>query len=373
MNRIEAHTQDLYKLRFSPMCKPAGEVANLTQRESHTVRARMIMLWRIAVGHLPWGPREVELLYQSTLDSISEAFDVFHYPISRYMLDARADVWDANLAPESVKRAVENSAKATPTPPPSLNPGEGLVLASEIAQLNHESMVNTLQSALNGSDIKAQIWLTPSGALAYTLGAWEIARQQAQRVIDGLKTSQAGRVIVDGPETAWALTKIYPALGLALPAGMTVELCSERLLDSRPEARQLLGKVCVHDSRPAYLIAEQLPNHLAILPGYTADENAFGDGTVYEAPRRLLDELGAERVFGTWTRGLAKSCGADDGLWLTYPDLAAGLARQRLDYAREIGADRLVTDSPLCAAYLKDQRQPHHPAVIWLPELLIKA
>jgi hypothetical protein len=373
MNRIEAHTQDLYKLRFSPMCKPAGEVANLTQMESHTVRARMIMLWRIAEGHLPWGPREVELLYQSTLDSISEAFDVFHYPISRYMLDARADVWDAGLAPEPIKRAVEDSAQATPNPAPSLNPGESLLLASEIAQVNQERMEKNLQAALAASGVKAQTWLTPSGALAYALGAWEIARQQAQQVIAGLKTSQAGRVIADGPETAWALTKIYPALGLALPAGMIVELCSERLAESHPEVRQTLGKVCVHDGRPACLIAEGLPNHLAILPGYTADENAFGAGTVYEAPRRLLDELGAERVFGTWTRGLAKSCGVDDGLWLTYPDLAAGLARQRLEYAREIGADTIVTDSPLCAAYLKDQRQAHHPAVVWLPELLIQA
>ncbi len=108
----------------------------------------------------------------------------------------------------------------------------------------------------------------------------------------------------------------------------------------------------VHDSRPACLIADQMANHLAIMPGYLEDEAAFGVGAVYEAPRRLLDALGVERVFGNWTRSLARTSGADDGLWLTYPHLAAGLAAQRLDFAETLGADTLVTDSPLATSFL---------------------
>ena len=61
--RLESHKQALYELRFSTMCKPATEVANLTQLESHTVRARTLMFWRIAMGYLDWGPREAELTY----------------------------------------------------------------------------------------------------------------------------------------------------------------------------------------------------------------------------------------------------------------------------------------------------------------------
>ena len=106
--RLEAHKQALYELRFSPMCKPAGEVANLTQLESHTTRSHVMMMWRIAAGHLDWGEREAELIYESTLDSISEAFDVFHYPVSQYMLDARAEIWESGLAPEPVVEAVNN-------------------------------------------------------------------------------------------------------------------------------------------------------------------------------------------------------------------------------------------------------------------------
>ena len=169
------------------------------------------------------------------------------------------------------------------------------------------------------------------------------------------------------------LTKVYPALGLELPQGITVRLVSQALAESGLIKQKSLGKVFVHDSRPASLIAEVAPNHLAVMPGYVADENAFGEGVVYEAPRSLVDATGSQRVFGTWTRGLAKSCGADDGLWLTYPELGSGLARQRLDYAQWVGADSVVTDSPLCASYLKAHRAPNHPAIYWLPELLARA
>lgn len=349
MSRLSAHKQALYELRFSPMCKPAAEVSNLTQIESHTPRARTMMFWRIAEGIIEWGPREVELLYQSTLDSISQAFDVFEYPISEYMLDARADVWEAGLAPERVKQAVERADGSSAAPK-----AENLLLAGEIAQLGDESLLAPMRTALKTAGSDASAWITPTGVLAYALGAWEVAKTQASQVVAGINESGAQMVIADGPETAWALTKIYPALGVDLPAGVTVKLLSvlldEELRDT--VSKQALGKVLVHDSRPACLIADRMANNLAILPGYVEDEDAFGLGPVYEASRRLLDALGARRVFGTWTRSLAKTSGADDGLWLTYPQLAEGLAIQRLDYAEWLGADLVVTDSPLAASYL---------------------
>ena len=371
MSRLEAHKKDLYDLRFSPMCKPAAEVANLTQLESHSTRARMMMMWRIAEGHLDWGEREVELLYESTLDSISEAFDVFHYPISRYMLDARADVWQATLAPEAIKRVVNSSATLSGDNPPNVSESGFLLLAGEISLLDeHERTVNLLRTALNRANVDAPVWIAPTGALAYALGAWPVARSQGEAVIQGIEASGAQTVIADGPETAWALTKLYPAQGLLLPEGVQVELLSETLSKIPDPERRELGKVLFHDSRPAFFISESPPSHLAILPGYKDDEAAFGRGTVYEAPRRLLDKLGAELVSGTWTRALSRSCGADDGLWLTHPELAAGLAAQRLSYVRQLGAATLVTDSPLCASYLTKAAKDEDVNVHWLPELI---
>ena len=364
--RLEAHRQALYELRFSPMCKPAAEVANLTQLESHTVRARTMMMWRIAEGILDWGSREAELIYESTLDSISAAFDVFHYPIHQYMLDARADIWDVGLAPEPVKQAVDTSAAQEADVAPQ---AETLLLAGEIAQLGDRALLAPMESAIRAAGIESVTWVAPTGALAYTLGARDVAKAQVEKVAAGIRTGGARTVIADGAETAWALTKVYPALGVALPAGVAVRLLSETLAELTPPKADL-GKVFVHDSRPAYLIATEEPSYTAILPGYTENESAFGGGAVYEAPRRLLDRLGAQRVHGAWTRALARSSGADDGLWLTHPDLAAGLANQRLDYAEYLGAGTLVTESPLAAAYLKKQASGRELGVRLLAELL---
>ncbi len=366
MTRLATYTKELYELRFSPMCKPAAEVANVTLLESHSTRARTMLMWRIAEGIINWNEREVELIYQSTLDSISEAFDVFHYPVSQMMLAARADIWDAGLAPQPVRQAIE-AAQIEPDPAPT---GDTLLLAGEIAQLGDRSLLDPIRSALQQSGVTAAAWVTPSGAPAYALGAWNVAQTQLQQLAAGIKASGAKTVIADGPETAWALLRICPALNIDLPGGVSIKLLSEVLAANSQPARKNLGKVFVHDSRAACLIADEMAGSLAILPGYTEDETQFGKGSVYDAPRQLLDALGAQRVYSTWTRSLAKSSGADDGLWLTYPKLADALARQRLDYAQQLGAQLLVTDSPLAASFLDRHAIERDITVKFLAELL---
>lgn len=368
MNRLAEHQQELYELRFSPMCKPAAEVANLTQLEGHHVRARTMIMWRIAAGHLSWGQREVEILYQSTLDSISEAFDIFHYPISRYMLDARADVWEAGLVPKNIENVVENNSNTLPVPPKKVT-GGSLLLAGEINQINGSDFGDMISEWL--PDI--QVWPAATGVLPYVLGAREVARTQAEYIIEGIEASGAKSILVDGPETAWGLRTVYADLGVEVPEDIDILLFSTYLLKQNYKIKNnSIGKVFIHDSRPACLIAEKLPSHLAILPGYSTDEFAFGEGEVFDAPRQLIDMVAAARIFGTWTRCLAKSCGADDGLWLTYPNLARGLARQRLDYVKSLGAELVVTDSPLCANFLKMNSSNNDLPVYWLPELVLE-
>jgi Fe-S oxidoreductase len=356
------------------MCKPAAEVANLTQLESHTTRSRIMMMWRIAAGHLEWGEREAELIYESTLDSISEAFDVFHYPVSQYMLDARAEIWESGLAPESVKEAVNKAISPAAQIPPVGSNNDAVLLVGEIYQLDRsEDYIETLGETLQTLDVSAGIWAASSGAAPYVLGAREHALAHARHIAAEIKNWKFKRVIADGPETAWALTKMYPALGVSLPEGVRVSLLSSEMRTHINGNQELQKLVFVHDSRPAYLISESKPAHHAILPGYLEDENAFGTGEIYEAPRNILTASGASQVIGTWMRALAKSCGADDGLWLTYPHLAAGLARQRLDYIAGLGAEIVLTDSPLCADFLRQNAGDTGPTPYWLPEIFITA
>ncbi len=370
MKSLREYREALYGCRFCSMCKPAGEVANLTQFESHTTRARAIMLWRVAEGIASWRPRDVELLYESTLDSISQAWCVVDYPASEYVLAARAEAYAAGLVPQGVREAAQRSA-----PVPSTEATPVLLLAGEAAELGNPQLAQDAVRALEQAGILAKAAVASSGALAYCLGDLERAHAQAQAVVELIQQTGARSVVADGPQTLWALTRVYPDLGLRLPEGVGATLLSESLAEAVGRgafvpSRHAGKRVFFHDCRAACLLADSPPTAEAIQPGYRGPEETLGKGRVFDAPRQLLDALGMRRLFSAWSRALCKSCGADDGLWLTYPTLAEGLARQRLQEAKRLGAELVVADSPLCAAHLSRFAAAEGIEVRWLPVLL---
>lgn len=368
MIRLTDYREPLHACRFCPMCKPAGEVANVTQLESHTTRARAMMLWRILNGALEWDARAVEILYQSTLDSIAEAWCVSHYAVSGYVAAARTEVYAADLAPAVVKQAVRFTETL---PQPQQVQADVLLLAAEIAELGDPTLIETAQRALQPLTVAPVVM--SSGALAYSLGALDAAREQAARVAALIAASGARLVIADGSQTLWALCRIFPLLGVALPDHVIVKSLSEYLAESASALPQFPGrKAFAHDSRSAALLADRLARPEAIQPGFRGDEAALGTGSNYDAPRRLIDAMSMERTYSVWSRALSRSSGADDGLLRTYPSLAAGLANQRLQLAKQTGADLLVADSPLDAAHLSRFATEAGIEVRWLPELIAR-
>jgi Fe-S oxidoreductase len=198
---------------------------------------------------------------------------------------------------------------------------------------------------------------------------------QAHAVVEMIQQAGARSVVADGPQTLWALARVYPDLGVPLPKGVGVTSLTEVLADAvghggpMPTSRAD-RRVFFHDSRAACLLAERPPTAEAIQPGYRGPEETLGKGRIFDAPRQVLDTLGVPRLFSVWSRALCKSCGADDGLWLTYPALAEGLARQRLQEAKRLGAELVVADSPLCVAHLSRFAAAEGMEVRWLPALL---
>jgi hypothetical protein len=370
IHALKQFDDKLYGCRFCPMCKPASEVLNITQKESHSTRARALLLWRIANQMLDWQPRVVELLYQSTLDSISEAWCVNHYPVSGYVLAARGEVVAAGLAPRKVL-----AAAARDVPVPSVGAADVILLGGEAAQLGGQESLAAAVDALGLAQIDAQPVVMMTGALAYTLGAFDLAREQAAAVVEMMRGSGATTVIADGPQTLWALRRIYPDLGVTLPEGVTVVSLTEALATAFAEGTLQLPAydgvpVFLHDSRAATLLADELPTAEVIQPGYTGDESRLGSGAIYAAPRRLLDAMGMKRQYSVWSRALSKSSGADDGLFMIEPDLAAAMARARLAEAKRVGADVLVADSLLDAIHLKTFSDGTSLTIEWLPVLV---
>ena len=326
MTELQAYQEILSDCRFCPMCKPAAEVANRVKIEGYSTRSRAMMLWRIASGRRGWTPRSAELLYQSTLDGISEAFCVSDRPVSAYTLAARQDVWAAGLAPAPVREAL-----AAVAPAPATTTGERVLVAAECADAGWSEHASALAARL-GLDVV----VAPVGATAYALGAVDVALEQAQAA--GRALQGATIVVADGPQTLWMLQRIWAELGVEL--GAEVRSLPAYAVDETDEApSSVLGEAYVVDSRAAAYLADRLALPVAIQPGYIGeDPDDWGRGPVYSDLRALLRHLGGTEQRHRWERSLARSSGADDGLWATYPDLASDLAVACLEQASAAGA-----------------------------------
>lgn len=358
-------------LRFCPMLAPAGEVAAVSECDGHTLRARMVLLWRALDMGCALDGRSSELLFQSTLDSISQAYDPYHAPVWDIMRAARADAIANGGAPEPVAAALARLETLTASSAPQ---AKRIMLLGEIALCGDDSLGRTLAEALRAAGYgEAEPWLAATGATALALGDRALARRQAEAIASGLAGSPVEEIICDSPETFWALRSMFPDLGVQLPDTLRISLFSQVLADSGVAPKKRKGTSFVHDSRASYLLRDGEADPVTLKPGFRwepgAREDLCGTGAVYGHVRRLADIAYDSREWNLWTRGLAKSCGSDDGLWLTYPEIAGKLALARLDSAAELGADAVVTDSPLAAWWLEKNRSTGHPVVTWLPEL----
>ncbi|MDH5438958.1 MAG: heterodisulfide reductase-related iron-sulfur binding cluster, partial [Candidatus Bathyarchaeota archaeon] len=76
---------------------------------------------------------------------------------------------------------------------------------------------------------------------------------------------------------------------------------------------------------------------------------------IYEQPREVLKSIPAIRfVEMSKNRENARCCGAGGGVKASFNDFALQAAVRRLEEAREVGADSIVSACPFCAHNLKD-------------------
>ena len=358
---LAEHAEALANCRFCPMCKPVGEVSSLLQVESHTTRARAMMLWRIQAGFQEWTPRAAELLYRSTLDGISEAWCVSHQPVSAYMLAARAEVWANGWAPAAVSEAV----RRLPPPAQGMEPAGYVLVAGELAEAGEPQRAERVAGAL-GVD---GVLIAPVGATAYALGARDHALAQAEAAARVLAEAGARSVVCDGPQTLWMLRRGWTELGLQYRPTQIRSL-AEAIAAGSAVTPPPGSRVWLSDSRAATFLADQLVDSVALQPGFDGPEEALGRGEVFDQLRDLIDSAGLNRLWTRWQRCLARSTGGDDGLWATYPELAERLARSTLDQAIAAAADLVVVDSPIASLQLERTRRNEDPAVTWIGDWL---
>jgi hypothetical protein len=319
-----------------------------------------------------YSDRDLELLYETTLDSVSEAWCVNHYPVSKYLIAARQALVKAERIPDSVK-GVLGRREALVTE--SVGKGDTIFVGGDTDQTGSRDHATRYRRVMERMGIEGRLLAGSIGLVAHCLGDVMGAAAAAERMAAEINVAKPKRIVADSQDTYYALTRLFPEWRISLPKGVEVvslaEYCDK--MEKRAGDRTLEGKkVFVHDSRACLALADKLPSDEVIQPGFAGPEEALGTGRVYEGVRRIVDRSGGERVFSVWSRCMSKTSGADDGLALTYPAMARRLAAYRFQQAQAAGAETVVADS-LAAVTLwenlsADERKGL--AFAWWPEIL---
>jgi len=173
------------------------------------------------------------------------------------------------------------------------------------------------------------------GSYALRLGDREQALELAKHNAEVFRASGAKRVVTQCPGCFRTLLKDYKEMGVDLGVEVLhVTQYLAELIESGKVKFKQIGKgkkITYHD-----------PCHLGRHVG------------VYEEPRKIIEALGFELVEMPRNRELAWCCGAGGGVKSGYPEWALETATTRVQEAKDIGVDTLVTTCPFCDMNLRD-------------------
>jgi hypothetical protein len=323
------------------MCKPFGEVSNLTHLETHTTRVRGMFLWLILKGYQSWTERLVALMYESTLDSASQGWCVSDYPVPEMILAARADIVEAGLAPEHVL-GYEPSALSSYEGLGDIAAGgeeDTLFYPGDAIAAGESARLGPGLRLLRQGDPGVGLVRLPvdSGGLALCLGRRDLALAQAERFLEVTQGSR--ELIVDGPLSLWTLGYGHSSLGLEPRDRPQIISLPSLLLRWVEEGCLRLPTL----ERRAYVLGSEF-TRLA--------ESA------YHPYRKLLSKIpGLQIVEPLDGLELADGSGTGGALHLGAPTVADRVSEKRVEEALAAEADLLVCDSPLDAAHLERAAQ----------------
>ncbi len=188
------------------------------------------------------------------------------------------------------------------------------------------------------------------GDLARRLGDEATFQDLARRNIEILARRRFRRIVSADPHVCHALKHEYPALGGNYSVVHHTTLLAELLESGRLKpARRLEATLTYHD--PCYL--------------------GRYDGEL-EAPRRILDAIGAERREMALAGLEGRCCGGGGGAAITDIPGARRIPDLRMDDARATGAETIAVACPTCCQMLEGVIGPR-PEVKDVAELLLAA
>jgi Fe-S oxidoreductase len=167
-------------------------------------------------------------------------------------------------------------------------------------------------------------------------GDMETFRQLAELNLEKLKATKAKRIVTSCPECARTLKIDYPKI--VGDHNLEIVHFTELLADSN------------------VLLKSPGPNPEASTNGYARvtyqDPCRLGRHLgIYDAPRKVIDELDMELVEMERTRNLSLCCGTS--CWVACGQVSKNIQVERLKEARATGADLLITSCVKCQIHFK--------------------
>jgi len=173
------------------------------------------------------------------------------------------------------------------------------------------------------------------GSPALRVGRRDLFLELARYNVEAIRRAGVTRVVTSCAGCYRALSQDYPKFVGDTPFKVvhTSELMAELITEGRLKlAREVPETVTYHD-----------PCHLGRHAG------------IYEQPREVLKSIPAIKfVEMSKNRENARCCGAGGGVRAGFPDFAIKAAIKRLEEARDVGAESIVSTCPFCAHNLKD-------------------
>lgn len=347
-------TQTIRACRFCPMCYAADRLAQVVGRESYAPRGRAAVLFAVERGLLEADATVADMMYTTLNDGLLREWCVGNYDHEELVLDGRARLFAAGLAPESVVRHLDavRAALGRPSDTATLLRAAGVSVESRADVLLHADCAGhgaadaarsdaiTAGRLLNAARIPFTVLpaRTSCGWPCYQGGDLEGARRCSVDLADAIRETRAGTVVTLDADCLRMLqtrTKRFGGDLTGTRATHITAVLADCLEDGRLRVRKAAARrVTYHDPCALARYCDEI-----------------------ETPRRVLGHVVEGALLEMETHGRRANCCGGGGLLPVHrPDLAAAVGARRLAEAAATGADVVATACSGCHGALQQAR-----------------
>ncbi len=346
------------------MCRHVCPTFFAWRSDSPTPHGRALLLHQEIVGTRDLDTRGIEVLFQCLECSHCLTFCKPEIDIAKIVEQRRQQIVKDGLRPLELTKLAESIKKYH-------NP------FSE----SHESRNNWIETTQRGSkrvfyftgctsayrektiasstieileSLDYEIILSPDewccGSPLFRTGDVEAGIELAHHNVSMFNTLDVDEIIVTCPGCYRVLTRDYPEVDLVIDKPIRhISQVLEAEIDNLPEG-DFKNSITYHD-----------PCHLGRHCG------------IYDEPRKVIERVSKGSIVEmVRSRDNAMCCGNGAGLRTLFPDQAKKIGSERVEHARDVGAEILVTSCPFCKNMLESQ-SGEDIEVYDLPEFVLLA